>query len=229
MKILLRPLMRLLFSSRTRNVMRLDLARSRARIFGPRRFRPPAIPRMHLGSGSRKLPGWLNVDLAGADINIDMTARPFPFPDCAFEAVVSQHLIEHLDIEDEVFPVFREVCRVLKPGGELWLSTPDMEKLCRQYLRDGAEDFYRYVQDRDPLSMPAGVPARFVLNTAFFQRGMHKNLFDLELLTWTLEKCGFSHVTRVTEEDLLRRFPDFPPRNDEIEVLSIRCTKPATA
>lgn len=226
MTVIVRKVARFLFSERTRIAVKFDIARIRAKVFGPRRQREPIILRMHLGSGSRRLQGWLNVDLAGADVNIDLTARPFPFPTDCFEVVVTQHLIEHLDLESEVIPVFREVCRVLNPGGELWLSTPDMAKLCAEYLRDGGKELHRYVMARDPFSFPEGFPEPFILNTSFFQRGLHKNLFDFELLDWTLLKCGFVGIQRVVEAELLKRFPDFPPRNDDYEALVIRCTKP---
>lgn len=223
---LFRPLARYAFSDRTRVAVKFDLVRLRARLFGPRRILSPSSKRMHLGSGATYLPGWVNVDIAGADVNVDLTARPLPFATDFFEAVVSQHLIEHLDFESEVFPVLRELLRVLQPGGELWLSTPDMEKLCRLYLQTGGTGLYEYIRDRDPLSLPAEAPPAFALNTAFFQRGLHKNLFDFTLLTWVLEKAGFAEITRVGEQDLLDRFPGFPPRNDEVEVLAIRCRKP---
>lgn len=226
MSFVTRNIARFLFSYRTRNAVKFELTRLRAKIFGPRSQRKPAFPLMHLASGSRRLPGWVNVDLAGADINIDMTARPFPFVSNSFDAVVTQHLIEHLDIEEEVFPVFDEVFRVIKPGGELWLSTPDMEKICKHYMSDGGQELYQYMMKRDPLSWPEGLPPRFIMNRFFYQRGEHKNLFDFELMKWTLKKCGFADVLRVNEADLLKRFPGFPARYDDLEVLSVKCTKP---
>ena len=226
MNILVRSIARTLFSERTKTAVKFDLLRLRTRMFGTRGIQIPRSPRMHLGSGYRRLAGWVNVDMMGADINIDMTARPFPFQDNVFEAVVSQHLIEHLDFESEVLPVFREVFRVLKPGGELWLSTPDMAKICHQYMADGGATLHKYILERDPRSLPQDALPSFAVNTMFFQRGLHKNLLDFALLEWILKKCGFAAITRVTENDLLARFPDFPPRNDDFEALSIRCNKP---
>ncbi|MCB1060279.1 MAG: methyltransferase domain-containing protein [Calditrichaeota bacterium] len=222
----LRAIARYLFSFRTRRILQFELFKLRPKLFGPRKQRVPAHSRLHLGCGTRKLPGWVNVDLSGADVNIDLAIRPFPFTSESFESVVSQHVVEHLDVEDEVFPVLSEIFRVLKPGGEFWVSTPDMEKLCRDYVETGGKKLHEYVMWRDPLSLPEGAPERFVLNRMFHQRGEHKNLFDFELLKWALEKAGFTSVTRVNEEDLLARFPDFPPRNDEIELLAVKCVKP---
>jgi len=49
------------------------------------------------------------------------TAEALPFPDAAFNLVMAMDIIEHVD-DDE--PVFRELARVLRPGGTLVLSSP---------------------------------------------------------------------------------------------------------
>jgi SAM-dependent methyltransferase len=49
------------------------------------------------------------------------TAEALPFPDAVFDLVMAMDIIEHVD-DDE--PVFREVARVIRPGGTLVLSSP---------------------------------------------------------------------------------------------------------
>jgi len=49
------------------------------------------------------------------------TAEALPFPNAAFDLVMAMDIIEHVE-DDE--PVFRELARVLRPGGTLVLSTP---------------------------------------------------------------------------------------------------------
>jgi SAM-dependent methyltransferase len=60
------------------------------------------------------------LDLGGADVI--RLGRPLPYPDAAFDAVVSMDVVEH--IEDPV-PWLQEALRVLSPDGLLFLTTPN--------------------------------------------------------------------------------------------------------
>lgn len=56
---------------------------------------------------------------------VDMT-QSFPFPDGSFDYVTSIEGIEHIENH---FSFLREVRRVLKPGGKLFLTTPNVHSL----------------------------------------------------------------------------------------------------
>jgi SAM-dependent methyltransferase len=62
----------------------------------------------------------LDLDVTGCDVE----TRPVPFGSEAFDAVLFNEFLEHLRI-DPVFTL-REAHRVLKPGGTLLLSTPNL-------------------------------------------------------------------------------------------------------
>jgi 2-polyprenyl-3-methyl-5-hydroxy-6-metoxy-1,4-benzoquinol methylase len=58
-------------------------------------------------------------------IQADLNA-PLPCPDASFDAIISTEVIEHLE---NPRAVFRELSRLLRPGGRLLLTTPNQESI----------------------------------------------------------------------------------------------------
>lgn len=56
-----------------------------------------------------------------ADVIHDLNVFPYPFPDNIFNAVVAEHVLEHLD---DVVAVITELHRITKPGGILYIELP---------------------------------------------------------------------------------------------------------
>lgn len=184
----------------------------------------PASRKLHLGSGTRRVDGWLNVDVAGSDYDVDLGAAKLPWKAGAFETAVSQHVIEHLELESELLPLLAELNRVLEPGGTIWLSCPDIEKICTSYVQHRMKDLIADRQSRIPGFSLGPMPSSQMINELFHQGGEHRNLFDFELLEWALTTAGFREVRRVDEADLLRSHPGFPPRNDDKQSLYVVAT-----
>jgi len=182
-------------------------------------------PKLHFGCGGRRVDGWLNVDLVDSDIDLDFSQGKLPFQSGTFSFILSQHVIEHLEMERELLPMLREFSRVLRRAGEVWLSCPCIEKICRAYLQDGAQSLVEGRQTRFPKYSTGDYPAVSIVNHLFHQRGEHKNLFDFGLLRHVLNSSGFSTVERVDERLLLETFPEFPSRNDEEQTLYVRARK----
>ena len=69
------------------------------------------------------------IDYEDADFNVD----PLPFHDDQFDLVISLAVIEHIS---EVSNYMAEVCRVLKPGGVLYLTTPNFRFCYKSFYDD---------------------------------------------------------------------------------------------
>ncbi|MGZ3697307.1 MAG: class I SAM-dependent methyltransferase [Bdellovibrionota bacterium] len=115
--------------------------------------------RLNLGCGGRPLVGYINVDMdsleqlkerypnsefpAGIVVqNLDIFN--LPYPNGAVDEIRADSLVEHLSfLEEPLF--FREVHRVLKPGGIFCFDTPDFEQTVKDWLaaKDEWKDFFR--------------------------------------------------------------------------------------
>ncbi|MDB6123639.1 MAG: glycosyl transferase family 2 [Pedosphaera sp.] len=211
-----------ILSKRTLKQVKFDWQRlkTRAKRHGTKPF-IPSHDRLHLGSGRHLVNGWLNVDVCKSDYDIDFACGWLPWQNHVFKAIVSQHTIEHLELKTELLPLLCELRRVLKPEGELWLSCPDIEKVCRSYMEHRMVDLIAECRTRIPKFSLGKAPSSEMINHLFHQNGEHKNLFDFELLSWALKQSGFTQISRVTETDLLEKLPGFPSRADDLQSLYV--------
>lgn len=177
--------------------------------------------KLHLGCGRRKIKDWLNVDLSNSDINIDLSNKKLPFEDNFFEVIVSQHVIEHLDLHNELEPLLKELNRVLSYKGNLFLSCPSIKKICESYVYDSCQTLIEGRLKRFPTWSLNGYPNSQIVNQLFHQGIEHKNLFDYELLSYILLKCGFRRVEEISEKIFMNKNKCFPERFDDEQSLYI--------
>lgn len=225
----MKQLLKSLVSHESRQALKFDVVRLRTRIrHGFKRSVPSDHNRLHFGCGTRRVDGWLNVDLMNSDLDVDLSQR-LPWQSGQFNAVVSQHVIEHLELHRELLPLLREVRRVCQPGAEIWLSTPDLAVICRSYETSKGADLLvdRVTRYPDWAGVMKGVPPSHMVNHLFHQMGQHKNLLDFDLLAWVLDQAGFVKCQRVNEQMLRDRFPEFPIRNDDWQSLYVRAETPS--
>lgn len=201
-----------------------EFKRWKCRITTPRLVKTDSTL-LHLGSGVRHIKNWFNVDLFESDRNIDIANGKLPFESNHFRAIVSQHVVEHLEIDDELIPLFKECHRILELGGELWISTPDLEKITKSYVEQRNRDMIEDRKKRLPDWNLGGKPSQHFMNDMFYQNGEHKTIFDYDLLSWTLTEAGFTIIDRSDEREFLRRFPEFPERNDDYQSVYLRAVK----
>lgn len=87
-----------------------------------------------------------------------------PFPDCSFNLITAQMVIEHLTNPSDVV---KECARVLAPGGVFLVLTPNLKNLlvaAASIIPDAVKrDFTWRVQSRDPHDI---FPAHYRMNTS---------------------------------------------------------------
>ncbi|MGH6690635.1 MAG: class I SAM-dependent methyltransferase, partial [Gammaproteobacteria bacterium] len=92
-------------------------------------------PRVILGAGLNRCPGWLSTDATptSGQVHLDVSRR-FPFPDASIDFYQSEHMIEHLGYY-VALSMAKEMRRTLKPGGVARIATPDLARIADLVVR----------------------------------------------------------------------------------------------
>lgn len=93
--------------------------------------------KLHLGCGDIRIAGYCNVDidnLPTVDV-IDDILKLQRFPNDFAEQIYACHVLEHLP-HSLVIPTLKRWMQVLKPGGELRISVPDIDRIVQIYSKN---------------------------------------------------------------------------------------------
>ncbi|MBN2353517.1 MAG: methyltransferase domain-containing protein [Spirochaetales bacterium] len=123
-------------------------------------------------------------------VRLDVRHR-LPFADRSFHWVYSEHLIEHLHLEEGI-RWLTEIRRILETGGLVRLTTPDLRRYLEAYFRD---DGFLSRQRECLLDLgapPGETPDRkaFMINQIFKFYG-HRWIYDMAELRYALGGAGF--------------------------------------
>jgi predicted SAM-dependent methyltransferase len=147
--------------------------------------------RMHVGCGEVRIPGFCNVDIdrnTKADVTDDITKLK-KFPDAFAETIYACHVLEHMS-HDEVPKVLATWRRVLRPGGELYLSVPDLDRIVRIY-QEQWEHFH---------TRPNAPWIGLIYGGQTDRYDFHKTGFNITWMEELLDRAGFEDVQEYPHE-----------------------------
>jgi predicted SAM-dependent methyltransferase len=192
--------------------------------------------KLQLGCGKNPLSGWLNSDFFPKPkdvIHIDATQR-FPFEDGTFDYVFSEHMIEHIPY-GMGHAMLTESWRVLKVGGKIRVSTPDLAFLIALYQDDKSALQEEYIRFSSEYCKAAFCADTFVINN-FVRDWGHAFIYDEKVLRFTMETAGFRELTRFTlnasNDAALQDLENegrYPEGFLRLETLTLEGTKVSTA
>ncbi|MHB1354401.1 MAG: class I SAM-dependent methyltransferase [Anaerolineae bacterium] len=140
--------------------------------------------KLHLGCGEKgHADGWINVDaryLQGVDLVCDLRRIQRYFPNASIEQVFMSHTLEHLNPEQAAL-ILKNINRMLKPKGLLWLAVPDAGRL-GQLLGD--------ICAKRSYAMINGI----LMGGGRNRYDYHRSAFSLPYLVLLLEEAGFTNV-----------------------------------
>ncbi|WP_254566724.1 methyltransferase domain-containing protein [Oscillatoria sp. HE19RPO] len=149
--------------------------------------------KLHIG-GTEIKPDWKIVDIEDRpEVDfISDASNLSQFESDSVDVIYASHVLEHFhhSLNNELIDTLKEWHRVLKPGGKLLLSVPDLKALCWLYLHPNMTPIER-------LHL-----MRILYGGQINQYDVHKVGFDAETLAFYLEEVGFKDYEPVSEFNL---------------------------
>jgi predicted SAM-dependent methyltransferase len=201
-------------------------------------FSSYSIEKLHVGCGVHLLKGWCNVlfepnqeygrlkNVNGIDFLNFNLLRPWPWPENSISFIAGSHFIEHLDL-NQCLQFNKAAFRVLKAGGIIRLSCPDLETYALNYIKKNS-DFFNHEEIKKACAFKAAETySQIFAAKAYDCGGAHKWFHDFSSLENILKRAGFVRVRKVKR--LEGETPDLEklePVQREIETLYVEATKP---
>lgn len=123
--------------------------------------------KLNIGAGSTVIDGFTPIDR-----KLGSEAYPLPYPDGSIDEIRASHILEHFTF-GEAQQAMEEWSRVLKPGGRIRISVPDVDKV----LKDKSEKRLFYL-----------------MGGQMHENDIHKSAYDVDRLASLMRQNGFSNL-----------------------------------
>ena len=138
------------------------------------------MKKLHLGSGVKRIPGFINVDL-DPNVNPDVLSdlRQLPFETDSIDEIYACAVIEHFGRHEQL-SVLKEWNRVLKPNSPIYISTTDFEQCVLEYVN---------TKNIDSIT-------GLIIGGQKSEFDYHGMIFDFNKLSFLLKDSGFHTIKR---------------------------------
>ncbi len=151
---------------------------------------------VEVGSGNSPMPGYIHCDIHPAkSVDYACNAWAIPFkPESVYE-IYARHMLEHLTYNDAERTLRHWLC-ILKVGGYIDLTVPDIQKHIEQFTKEGYSPYVSFKVTNKEHAM-----------AAFY--GWQNNEYDIHKWGWTfdalstlLDELGYDNIKNIDDESL---------------------------
>ena len=196
------------------------------------------VDRLHVGCGNVFIRGWLNIFYEtrevygalkkknGTDLLNFNLLKPWPVGSNSIDFIAGSHFIEHLDLNDGI-EFLDEAFRVLRAGGIIRLSCPDLEIYANNYVKRNKAFFEDKLIKEWCAFKKAETPGEIFIAKAYDSGGSHQWFYDFDSLKHILESAGFGKVRKCGRlEGVVPDLETIEPSGRELETLYVEAVKP---
>ena len=148
---------------------------------------------LNLGSAGTKIRNFYNIDAdLGLNPDIVSSIHKLKLKNDSVNYIYNSHVFEHIP-RHKAIKTLKEWYRVLKPGGKIYLSTPDVEVLYKLYLE------YLPKFDTDEGKYNLNLISGIIYGGQTDQFDFHYAGYSYLLLAEMLKSVGFKDIKKFTE------------------------------
>lgn len=154
--------------------------------------------KLHIGSGDIRIGDYINVDSLlspNVDLMINIKNLKYFVRKNSVAKIYGSHILEHFS-HKEVKKVIEDCYQLLKKGGELRISVPDMDKIIKIYAKN-----WRHFQ-----TVPNSPWVGLIWGGQLTRYDYHKTGFNFCWMKYLLQQVGFQDIKEYDPMEFLSKY-----------------------